>query len=170
MTLDPFSEVWVVDFEFRAAQGERPEPVCLVAHEMHSGRQLRLWEDDLKTGSCPYSTGPDSVVVAYYASAEMGCHLALGWPLPVNVIDLYGEFRVETNGKVLPFSSGLLGALEFYGHSGITALEKNAMRDLVLRGGDYSKAERVACQLPGPSRHCLAPASIWPARPGRQHL
>ena len=28
-----------------------------------------------------------------YASAELGCHLALGWPLPDNVLDLYVEFR-----------------------------------------------------------------------------
>lgn len=144
MALDVFSEVWVVDFEFRAAPGELPEPVCLVAHEIHSGKRLQLWEDELKTRPCPYSTGPGSVVVAYYASAEMGCHLALGWPLPANVLDLYAEFRVETNGLVLPVSNGLLGALEFYGHSGITALEKDAMRDLILRGGEYSWTERQA--------------------------
>ena len=31
--------------------------------------------------------------MAYYASAEMGCHLALGWKLPVNILDLFPEFR-----------------------------------------------------------------------------
>lgn len=142
MVIDAFSQVWVVDFEFRAAPGELPEPVCLVAHEVHSGKRLLLWEDELKSQPCPYSTEPDSVVIAYYASAEMGCHLALGWPLPANVIDLYAEFRVETNGMVLPVSNGLLGALEFYGHNGITALEKDAMRELILRGGDYNVTER----------------------------
>lgn len=111
MRIDVFREIWVVDFEFRAASGERPDPICLVAQEVNTGREIRLWEDELKTGQCPYSTGHDSLVVAYYASAEMGCHLALGWPMPVNVLDLYAEFRVETNGKVLPVSNGLLGAL-----------------------------------------------------------
>ncbi|WP_397533886.1 DNA polymerase [Roseateles sp.] len=144
MRIDDYTEVWVVDFEFRAAPGERPDPVCLVAHEVNSGREIRLWEDELKTGPCPYPTDPDSLVVAYYASAEMGCHLALDWPLPANVLDLYAEFRVETNGKTLPVSNGLLGALEYYGHSGISALEKDAMRDLILRGGAYSEAERQA--------------------------
>lgn len=142
MRIDAFREIWVVDFEFRAASGERPDPICLVAHEVNTGREIRLWEDELKTGQCPYSTGHDSLVVAYYASAEMGCHLALGWPMPVNVLDLYAEFRVETNGKVLPVSNGLLGALEYYGYSGISALEKDAMRDLILRGGTYADAER----------------------------
>lgn len=144
MRIDVFREIWVVDFEFRAAPGERPDPVCLVAYEVNSGREIRMWEDELKSGPCPYSTGPDSLLVAYYASAEMGCHLALGWPMPVNVLDLYAEFRVETNGVTLPVGNGLLGALEYYGHSGISALEKDAMRDLILRGGAYSKAERQA--------------------------
>lgn len=144
MTMDDFREIWVVDFEFRAAPGELPDPVCLVAHEVRSNRRIHLWEDAMKSQPCPYGTGPDSVVIAYYASAEMGCHLALGWALPTNVIDLYAEFRVQTNGMVLPFSNGLLGALEFYGHCGISALEKDAMRALILRGGDYSAEEREA--------------------------
>jgi DNA polymerase I len=144
MSLAAFREAWVVDFEFRAAPGERPEPVCLVAHEVHSGRRLRLWQHEMEGRACPYSTGPESVVVAYYASAEMGCHLALGWPLPSNVVDLYAEFRVETNGRTLPVSNGLLGALEYFGHSGISALEKDSMRDLVLRGGTYTPCEQEA--------------------------
>ena len=43
--------------------------------------------------SPPYPTGPGSLFVAYYASAELGCHLALGWPLPARVLDLYAEFK-----------------------------------------------------------------------------
>ncbi len=49
MALDAFKEVWIVDFEFRAAPGELPEPVCLVAIEVHSGKRLLLWEDELKS-------------------------------------------------------------------------------------------------------------------------
>ena len=144
MNLGGFKHVWVADFEFRAAPGERPEPVCLVAREIRSGRTLRVWGDELKAAPCPYDLGADSVLVAYYASAEMGCHLALGWPLPANIIDLYAEFRVETNGLSLPMSNGLLGALEYYGHRGIDALEKDAMRALILRGGSYSEHEAAA--------------------------
>ena len=144
MSLEAFREVWVVDFEFRAAAGERPTVVCMVAHEIRSGRVLRLWHDEFKPGHCPYSTAPDSLVVAFYASAEMGCHLALGWPMPAHVLDLYAEFRVETNGRVLPNGAGLLGALAHYGRDGISTLEKQAMRDLVKRGGEYTAAEQEA--------------------------
>jgi hypothetical protein len=139
-----FSEIWVADFEFQSAAGERSVPICMVAHELVSGRTLRLWGDELVPKHCPYSTGPDVLFVAYYASAEMGCHLALEWPLPSNVLDLYAEFRVETNGKILPVGNGLLGALEYYGHNGISAREKDAMRELILRGGPYSAGERLA--------------------------
>jgi hypothetical protein len=37
------------------------------------------------------------VFVAYYASAELGCFRALGWPMPANIIDLFVEFRDRTN-------------------------------------------------------------------------
>ena len=65
--------------------------------ELRSGRKLRLWRDEF--GSLPpYPTGPDVLFVAYYASAEIGCHLALGWPVPERVLDLFTEFRNLTNG------------------------------------------------------------------------
>jgi DNA polymerase-1 len=88
----PYREIWVVDFEFIALPGERPNPVCLVAKELLRGQLLRLWRDQL-SGRPPYSVSADSLFVAYYASAEIGCHLSLSWPVPVRVLDLYAEFR-----------------------------------------------------------------------------
>ena len=49
----PFRQVWVVDTEYVAAPGERPDPVCLVAREMRSGRTVRLWRDQLRKLSAP---------------------------------------------------------------------------------------------------------------------
>ena len=46
LDLPPFAEIWAVDFEFGANPGENPEPVCLVAWELSSGRKLRLWRDE----------------------------------------------------------------------------------------------------------------------------
>lgn len=144
MAASDFKEIWVADFEFRGNPGDCPEPVCLVAHEVLSGKILKLWGDDLMESPCPYDVGPDALFVAYYASAEMSCHRALRWPLPVNVLDLYAEFRVKTNGKVLASGRGLLGALAYFGENGIDTLEKDAMRDLILRGGAYSNEQRSA--------------------------
>src|SRR5262249_38084588 len=91
LMLDAFREVWAADFEFVAAPGGRPEAVSLVARELKTGRPVRLWRDQFGTAP-PYPTDPDCLFIAYYASAELGCHLALGWPLPARVLDLYTEF------------------------------------------------------------------------------
>jgi DNA polymerase I len=78
-TFSDFTEVWLVDFEFQSSEGERPKPICLVAHELRSGKVRPLWKDDLlRLSNPPYSVERDSLFVAYYASAEMSCHLALG--------------------------------------------------------------------------------------------
>lgn len=138
-----FRAIYAVDFEFRSLPGERPEPLCLVAHELRSGRTIRQWANEFGREP-PYPTDAETLVIAYFASAEFGCHLALGWPLPTNVVDLYAEFRVETNGKPHPMGSGLLGALAHYGAPAIDALEKDEMRALALRGGPYSSTERRA--------------------------
>jgi hypothetical protein len=114
-----FRSVWQVDFEFMAPPGDPPVPICLVALELVTGQKLRIWQDELKhMASPPYDIGPDSLFVAYYASAEIGCHLALGWPIPANILDLYVEFRNLTNGRDLACGNGLLGALTWYGLSG----------------------------------------------------
>lgn len=141
MQLECFREIWLVDFEFYPDADLNPVPVCLVARELRSGRQIRLWRDEFGIEP-PYSTGPDVLFVAYYASAEIGCHLALGWPVPQRILDLYVEFRALTNGLWLPSGNGLLGALTHFGLDGMNAGEKTEMRDLILSTGPWSQAQR----------------------------
>lgn len=131
-----FREVWLVDTEFCAPPGDRPTPVCLVARELRGGAEVWLWEDDLRRrASAPYPTDAGSLIVAYYASAELGVHLALGWPLPCRVLDLYAEFRSLSAGLRPPFGSSLLGALLHHGLDAMGAGEKETMRARILRGG-----------------------------------
>ncbi|MGB5832079.1 MAG: DNA polymerase [Thiohalocapsa sp.] len=140
-----FREVWLVGFEFSAPPGERPTVVCLVARELGSDRKMRIWQDELQgMNRPPYAIDRGALFVAYYASAEMGCHLALEWPFPVNVLDLFTEFRNTTNGLPLPCGAGLLGALAWYGLQSIEAAEKDSMRLLVQRGGPWTDAEQQA--------------------------
>ena len=75
-----FREIVLADFEFEIGQGERPVPVCLVAHELYSGRKFRIFQDQFGAAP-PYVTGPDVLFVAYYASAELGCYRVLSWPI-----------------------------------------------------------------------------------------
>jgi DNA polymerase I len=140
-----FPEVWCIDFEFSAPRGEHPDPLCLVARELRSGEEIRLWRDQLhELRQPPYPVGPDSLIVAYFASAEVGCHRALGWPAPARVLDLYTEFRNQTNGAGALHGNGLLGALAHFGLPGIEALDKDDMRELAMRGGPYTADERQA--------------------------
>jgi DNA polymerase I len=143
--LTQFKQIWCVDFEFTQPDGERPEPICMVAHDCRGDQTVRLWEDDLHgRKTAPYACGRDSLFVAYYASAEFQCHLALGWSLPRFVLDLYVEFRNLTNGLSTPFGKGLLGALMSFGESGIGFEEKAGMRKLAMRGRPWTGDEQAA--------------------------
>jgi DNA polymerase I len=131
-----FRRVTLLDFEFTAPPGERPSPICCVARDLESGRTTRLWEDELRRRRrAPYPTDEHSLVVAYYGSAEIACHLALGWPVPALMLDLFAEFRVATNDRQPIAGNGLLGALVHYGLDAIDAADKEEMRQLAMRGG-----------------------------------
>jgi DNA polymerase I len=160
-----FREVWLVDFEFYCPSGQRPTPICLVARELCHNQLVRLFDGELMCSAPPYSLGNDVLFVAYYASAELGCHKALGWAMPHNVLDLYAEFRNLTNGTETKTGSGLLGALSYFGLDGIGAEEKDDMRELAMRGGPFSAGEGVAlldyCQADVEALGRLLP-SMWP--------
>lgn len=141
----PYRAIIAVDAEFKVTSGGRPEPICLVAHDVLSGTTYRLGAADLHRNAVPpYPHGPDTLTVAYYASAEWLCYRALGWPLPENVLDLYAEFRNITNGRRSPLGDGLLSALTYYGLDGMAVTEKKAMQALAARGGPFTEAEAKA--------------------------
>src|SRR5262249_43901394 len=137
----PFEEIWLHDFEFIPQPGERPEIVCLAAHELRSGRTLRLWRDELGKHP-PYRTDDGVLLVSFVVNAEWACHLAMGWPLPANVLDLSPVFRNLTNGRSTPEGKGLLGALRYFGFDTISTKHKEAMRKRVMRGWPFTPEER----------------------------
>jgi hypothetical protein len=141
--LAEFREVVVADFEFAAITGERPDPICLVAHELKSGRRFRVWQDQFGAAP-PYATGPDVLFVAFYASAELGCYRVLGWPMPPRILDLFTEFRDRTNGLPVPGGASLLGALSYFGLDTIGATEKRELQEALGSNawdGRYTKDE-----------------------------
>lgn len=137
------TKMWFVDFEYGMQPGGRPVPRCCVARELFSGITIRAWEEDLRCPTPPYDIDETAILVAYYASAEMSCHLALGWRLPTYVLDLYVEFRNLTNGCAFSYGSSLLGALAYFGIPGLDTESKEEMRALALRGGPYTATERA---------------------------
>ena len=141
--MERFNSIWLVDFEFKSDAGERPVPVCMVAREVRSGRLIRLFQDELRQWTtAPYPVAANALFVAYYAPAELGCHLALNWPMPVRILDLCVEFKCKTSGLETPCGKGLLGALAYHGLPALDGIEKDTMRKLALRGGPYTDTER----------------------------
>jgi hypothetical protein len=149
----PFREVWAVDFEFSAPNGKRPKPICLVARELKTGRLVRQWEDEFGLLP-PYSIGPDSLFVAFYASAEFGCHLALNWPMPERVLDLFAEHRCLTNGVPTGYGNSLLGALAYTDSMGLVPTKSRRCghsRCAVAQGRVGSAATYSTIASPMPS-------------------
>lgn len=164
-TLAPYREIWAVDFEFGCGDGERPQPRCMVARELRTGKLLRLWAEELQAlDGPPFAIDPQAIYVAYYASAELGCHLALSWPMPNRVLDLFAEFKCLTSGVEVPCGRSLVGALTYFGLDCIDVAEKDGMRQLAIRGGEYSDAERLAlldyCQTDADALAKLLPAML----------
>ena len=140
-TLSSFEDIVFWDFEFISKPGERPDVVCLAWHCVSTGQTHRLWRDQL-TDQPPFRIDDTVLCVCFVGNAELCCHLALGWPLPANVLDLSAEFRCITNGRTVPAGKGLLGALAYYGFDSIDSKRKDAMRDRIIKGWPFSEKER----------------------------
>lgn len=158
----PWRAVWCVDFEYAAPKGGHPVPLCVVARDLQSGRIIRQWIDVENPGPCPYGTGADDLFLAYYASAEIICILALGWQVPARIIDLCAEFKNLTSGLTLPHGRGQLGALMYFGLESIGAEEKRDMQQLAAGGGPLDAEQRAALL-----KYCESDvdglARLWPA-------
>jgi DNA polymerase-1 len=169
--LDAFREVWLVCAATAEPPGARAEPACLAARELRSGRAIRLGADELRSGrEPPYPTARDGLLVAFEAGAVLGCHLALGWPLPGRVLDLAAEFRCATAGLVRPHGPGLYGALAWHIGDAHAAMERAAVARAMLGRGPWSDAERAALRATcesgvralGRLLDAMAPQLDWP--------
>lgn len=139
---DDFNEVWLVDFEFNGEEN-LPDPVCMVAREVKTGRIERLWREDLrKLRRPPFDVGPESLFVAYAAPAELSCFLALGWPIPERILDLFVEHRVQTNAFKASGGNSLLAAMTLRGLQHMAVADKERMRELILANNAWSPAEQ----------------------------
>ena len=143
-----YGSIQSVDFEYFSESGGNPTPVCMVSHDLVSGKILRVWlhqdEEGETTPSCPISVGYDTLYLTYSAGAEVGCHIALGWPIPERVLDTMAEFRVITNGIPGIEKPTILDACKFFGVGTSTNEEyKTMMRDRILAGPPYSAEERI---------------------------
>ena len=148
--LRDFDSVWHVDFEFRQDANHLPVPVCMYACEQHTGASIELWQDQLlRLRRAPFAVGRRDLVVAFMAVAELSCFLALDWPFPCNVLDLYTETAAAINGNTdawpHKWRPGLLDALALHGlNSLISKSEKDRMRDIIIGNDTYTDEQRRA--------------------------
>jgi DNA polymerase-1 len=147
-----FAEEWYCDTEYGAGPNGRPVPVCLAAVEWHSGRTIELWMDDLAgMATAPINVGEHALFIAYATAAEVSFFIEQGWRIPHNILDLWTEFIMVTNG-VLKRPQGktrLIDAQTYYKQEAIAFEEKAEMRDLALRigaGGSYTMQDRAELQ------------------------
>ena len=150
-TAPPPRKAFTIDFEFRADPGERPLVWCLAVRDVFTGVEQTYWRDDLLSMRFPpFDIGPDTAIVGYYASAEWGCFVQLGWPLPAQPIDLFAEVRVTFN-RHLPKELrkpgtgdrwGLYDALSRYDLETGESAHKTAMRELAMAASLGSWTDR----------------------------
>jgi len=122
-------DVIVIDAEFKQARGtgEHQYPWCLSWWSLRDLEERRVWLED-HVPPCPYDD--QTIVVAFYAPAEVSTFLQLGWPRPKLVVDLFAEYAVKTNG--LLGSRSLLDAMRFHGLDAIDHAYKKECRDQLI--------------------------------------
>ena len=133
-----FTQVWFIDTEFQAADGERNVPVSLCAYELRSRRKVEMFFDRANEN---IFADPGALFVCYNAVAEWKTFLALGWEVPSNTIDLYVEYLNTVNGvwrgntSVRELGTGLVDAMREHGLDPMSSGEKEAERDYIIANG-----------------------------------
>ncbi len=142
------TEIWLVDFEYGTGPNRRPIPVCMAALELITGKVIRFWMTELTSLTrAPFNVGKDALFVAYAAAAEMDCFLELKWPVPYNILCMWTEYIMVTNGKLKrpQNKTGLIHAQTYYRQAAIAFEEKEEMRDLaqyIAAGGSHTDQDR----------------------------
>jgi hypothetical protein len=136
--------MWVIDFEFQQLPGENPLPHCVVAYEIRSKRTVKMELNGTIPRDCPFQMNDGVLFVGFFSCAEWACFLALDWPLPRRVLDLYVEFRNLLSGRKTPAGYGLSGALVSFGLDSLRIQDKEQMRELAIRGAPFTTEERIA--------------------------
>jgi hypothetical protein len=133
----------VCDFEFAQNKFGFPVVRCVAFHDLTTGEQGTLWTDAL--GSIPSVFTGDYAMVAFTAKAELSCFLALGWPFPPQVLDLFFLYKRVINGDPDNKGSGLFQALASYGiHYGYDEAQKHYFQMLAAElDHQYTEKEKT---------------------------
>jgi DNA polymerase-1 len=141
--LEAFEEIVYCDTEFHVADGDRPQPICVVWYEQRARRVSRWW---LWGRAAPFPPAifrsKHNLFVAYTATAELVVFQVLGWPLPQHVLDLNVEMRNGTNGERPDTFISLHETARILRVPYIDVEHKNRMRDIAIAGGPPVEAHK----------------------------
>ena len=134
--LERYREIVVIDTEYSAGSGQRPNPVCACAIEIKSGVRHRPWTFSKANQIKPtWPDRPDVLTVMYYAPAECGFYTSMGWQLPNSALDLYSAYCWFSNGREMRTGGkSLLSAMSTFGLNSMEVEEKESWRNLVSIG------------------------------------
>jgi hypothetical protein len=160
--------IWIADSEFHSpekgngdlynAEGGLPVPVCFVFFNPITGEEIRqfYWLGE-PYPPCPISLDTHTLLVAFSAQAELMTMLQTWGRMPCRILDLEMEWLALNNeehtlktlkiearnanktGDISPLS--LLGVCAIHGISTREQSHKDAMRNLILRGGPWAAEE-----------------------------
>lgn len=103
-----------------------------------------LWRDQLLSlRQPPYAIGEDALCVAYWASAEVNCHLSLGWDSPRNLLDLCIEYKNNQPRTEPRVATHLLAALQHYKVRTISPAAKQDWRNKFIHQEKWTEQERL---------------------------
>ena len=144
--LNAFPDVVVGDTEFSTVpEGDIQKPLCVCAKGVCSGRVVRYWVQGEEHKAPPpfFLSKPDILFVAFRAEAELRTFLAMGWPAPRFVLDVYYLHRRMTNGW--PCKRSLAGSAQTHNLPlPYTADNKHTMQQRAAIGGHFDFNEQVA--------------------------
>jgi hypothetical protein len=152
-----FGTIVVCDFEYEVADGDLPNPLCMVAYVLNEQLQhvhtVRKWRGEFDR-TPPFDIGHDALFTAYSAWAEMTCFQVLGWQFPKYIFDQHTAYLAASN-ILLPYnpdetrkkqSKKLKDACRAYGIHGWENIDKGDISESIGNGtwrGRYSPQEIV---------------------------
>ena len=137
------TEYWFgVDVEGKPLDGNPLRPVCVCVKDLMSNQSWEIWLGEFP-GEPPFPLDETTLFVAYNASAEVRTFMALGWPAPMRVLDLFAEYCDHRNGRDGDSGRSLLAALMHFGLDSIGTVHKKQMIDRILKGPPFTEEERL---------------------------
>jgi hypothetical protein len=150
------TRLFAVDTEYQQADGDLPKPACVAYRCLLTGVSGKIWLWDRPPPPCPFRMTADESFVGYNFAAEAGVFFALGWPRPINVLDLWLEYIELRNTWPLladlgkKKGKGLLEALRYFGLETRETAIKEHYQARAQQGGVYAPEEPEAMM-----RYCL---------------